>query len=118
MTAIEEVRGARAFLRDHRRAERCLGRALLAECRAVARLGQALENATADTQRGLARDDVVDFELALGIVRAQLGLEPKAALGNRAEPAPAAIADLEHLVEQRPRGRVALSADDPRVLDL
>ena len=47
--------------------------------------------------------DVVDLEEPLGVVVAVLVAQPEAALGDQADAAPLAVADLEDVVDQPPR---------------
>ncbi len=107
------VRRARPLRRHHRRPQRRLRRAFLAERRAVVRLLQPLEHLPADAQRRLLRLDVVHFEEPLGVVVAVLVAQLEAALGDQADAAPLAVADLENVVDQPPRRRVALAAGRP-----
>ena len=77
------------------------------------RLLQPLEDLPADADRRFLGLDVVDLEEPLGVVVAILVAQPVAALGDQADAAPLAVADLEDVVDQPPRRRVPLAAARP-----
>src|SRR5262249_50711771 len=118
VAAVLVVGGARALGGDHRRAERAPRRALASERRAVARLLQAAEDQAAHAERRLMRLDGVDLEALLGVVLAVLPADPIARLRDRADAAPLAIADLEHLEHDVPCRAIAVARDRAGVLVL
>src|SRR5215472_12098553 len=116
MSSIGEVRGAGSLGGNHRRAQRRLRRALLAERRTIVRLLQPLEHLPADTQRRFLRLDVIDLEAALGVVIAVLVAQLETAFGNQTDAAPLAVADLEDVLDEPLRRGIALGPHGASVL--
>src|SRR5439155_12899980 len=116
VAAVGVIGGAGTFRGDHRGAERRLGSAARAEGGTLARLPEPLQDLAADAEGRLTRHDVGDLEELFGVVVAVLIAQSVATLRNRSDAAPLAVADLEDLIEQPPRRRVAVSADGPRIL--
>src|SRR5262245_45768976 len=118
MTAVGVISGAGSLGGYHRGAERGLRRALVAERGALVGLLQPLEDLPADAHRRFLRFQIVHLENVLGVVVPVLVAQPEAAPGDQADPAPFAVADLEHLLDQLPRRGVALASHRPAVLIL
>ena len=109
--AGQEVRGARALGRHHRRAERRLRRAARAERRAVERLRAARAGRRPRCRLGLARRrrrprSGNSRSASCAAIRLA---QPQAARRDHADAAPGAVGDLEDLVHDRERGRVPVA---------
>src|SRR3954452_7323875 len=112
MTAIGVIGCAGAFSGDHRGAERMFGRALPSERLAVVGLFYTSEHESADARCRLLGVNFLDFEQSLGVVVAELVTQFIAALRDRADTAPFAVADIEHFVDQILRDAIAVASDD------
>src|ERR1700691_5093184 len=97
VAAVLIVGGTGAFGRDHSCAERTLRGAFLAERRTIGGLARAAQNEPTDAGFGFARCDRFDLENFLGVVVAIFVAQPVTGLRNRADSAPLAIGDFEHL---------------------
>src|SRR5262249_38071366 len=118
MTAIGVIGGASAFGGNHGRPEGMFRRAFLAEGRTIMGLLDSLEYEAADAQRRFLRPDLFNFEEAFGVMFAKFIAQLVAALGDRTDPAPFAVAYIEDLIDQPLRRQVALTRDDAAVLVL
>src|SRR5579884_2189936 len=118
MPAVSVVGRTGTLGRDHRGAQRRLRGALFAEGWTVGWFLQALEHLTANTRRRFLRLDVTNLEEPLCIVIAIFVTKLVAALGDRADATPLAVADLEDFVNQVLRGSIPLPTDSPAVLVL
>jgi hypothetical protein len=97
---------------------RVLRRTRRAERGAVVRLLEATEDLSADAGRRLQSLDGVNRETPLGIELAQLSAQPKAALGNGADPSPPSIADLEDRPHELSGRGISVGPDHASVLFL
>src|SRR5690242_12105326 len=111
MPPVVVVGGAGAFARDHQRAERRLGSALIRERGALGRLAGAFEHFTRDTHGRLLDADFNDIEEALRVEVGELLAEAKAARGDGPDAAPPAVGDLEYPGEHATRGGIAIDRD-------
>src|SRR5664280_2855884 len=116
--AIGVIRGASAFRRNHRRSQRMLRIAFLAECRAIVRLLDAAQDLTADANLGLEGINLLHVEKTLGIMLAELPAQFVTAFRNRPHPSPFAIGDLKHLKNQFLRRLVPFPVQDARIFVL
>ena len=108
------VGGAGAFGRHHQRADRLLGRALLAEQLAVLRLEHALEHLAALRRLGVGDANAGHLEARLGVPPRVLVADLERRLRDEAEPAPLEVgAQLEHLGHRPQRRAVALPGHHP-----
>src|SRR3954467_3009942 len=108
MASVRVVGGAGALARDHGGAERGERRAFLPEGGTFARLLDSAQNLAADADLRLVGLDVLHLEAALGVVVAVLPAQPVAALRDGSHAAPLAVANLEDVVDERARSRIAL----------
>src|SRR5581483_8394932 len=109
---------AGALGRNHWCAERVLGRAARAECRALHRLLQPAQDRARDAYRRLLRNDTLNAKTLLGVEARERGPQPVAAGRNTANAAPLPIRNLEHLLDELLRRQIACVRDGAGVLVL
>src|SRR5690606_34038548 len=90
---VTEVRRARALGADHGRAEWRLGPARAPERRALGGLGDAAQDPPADTRGMLFGPQCRLLEASLRVEPRELGADAQSALGDEADPPPAAVVD-------------------------
>src|SRR5579862_2742187 len=116
ITTVVVISRTGPLRRDHRGPQRMLGGTRLAECLALIRFHQPLQDQAADARLRFADFHPLDgkplFGIELGIGRRQA----IAALRNSADPPPLAIAYLKDLANQLERREIPLALHDPRVL--
>src|SRR5581483_6023193 len=101
MTAVGVVRGACALARHHAGPERLLGCARSPEHSALVRLRHPAEDVAAPARLRILDARTGYLEMRLRIPLGELGGDAKAAVGDRAQPAPLeVVADFEHVVER------------------
>src|SRR5262249_41775313 len=74
---------------------------------------EPLQNQPTDAHARLGHLDTLDGKAPFRIKVSIGGLEPEAALRNRADAPPFPVGDLEHVADQAESGRVAPPADRP-----
>ena len=116
VAGVVVIGGTRPFRRNHGRAERILGRALLAKRRAVMRLFEPLQNQPTDAQLGFANFNPLDRKTTLGIIHLIVRGQVESALWNGSDAPPLPVPHLKHFADQPQSGRITFPPHDPRIL--